>query len=192
MLLLPVLQGEAVLDEGRALLGASGALHPRLQSLLDEGSPLGALLSEHGAVVQAGGRLALVQGGRVRLEAVASEVLPVVDAIAPPCVYLAVPGAAPQPGTEAGGKVEAPRQMVEVRGRRLGAADCLVLCRQRGQHLTVEVHASGMDWRDPAAAALARGEDRAEWVEVWPLGLLPGTRCCGAGVEGAARAHVDG
>eukprot|EP00887_Chlorella_sp_A99_P007040 scaffold2.g7040.t1 len=143
----------ALLPDGEAA-PSPALLRPRLEALLASDSPLGTLLGTRGAVVQAGDRIVVVSQGKVCLEAAAGEALPVLEAVGPPALWAGAP--------PAGGGARA----LELRGWRVADPSALVLCRQRGRHLAVEVLGSSWD-TEPA-----RGEQ--EWVCVWPLGLVPG------------------
>ena len=116
-------------------------------ALLAAGGPLAKLLHHKRAAVQAGGNIAVVSDGHVRLEMEAHYVQPAITQLEPPAVH-------------AGPDLV---WTVELHGRSV-ALPSVVLCRQRGRHLAVEVH----------ACAESDGEQAQEWVRIWPLGLAPG------------------
>ena len=106
----------------------------------------------------AGGQLAVVGGGAVRMEVAAREAMPVVDAITPACITMS----AALDGDAAG---SGPGALLVLRGTRVSPPSAVALCRQNGRYLAVEEHGSGgADGRSPAQ----------EWARIWPVGLAPG------------------
>lgn len=163
-------------EEGElgALLGGRNPLRARLEALLARRGPLATLLRQRGALVQAGGEAALVEGGRVRAAVIAGDGLPAILSVAPRCIDV-VPGTEEKEGVEvaaaadsdcAGPSAVNGPKMVVIRGRHVAPPSAL-LCQQRGRHLAVEVHAFGSDDEGEQLPA-------QEWASVWPLGLVPG------------------
>eukprot|EP00887_Chlorella_sp_A99_P001653 scaffold8.g1653.t1 len=153
------------------LLGGRGMLRPRLESLLAAGGPMAALLSGGvgggpAVLVQATERLAVVEQGRVVLDVVAPQAAPVIEAMWPPAVLVPLPAAALRAGAVLLPAVVAPASApsVVVWARQPADLASLVLCRQRGRHVALEVHSSGSSSQ----------QQPLQCRRVWPVGLLPG------------------
>ena len=101
----------------------------------------------------AGGQMAVVEGGAVRLEVTTRMVQPVLHTVVPACIALP-PSLRGTPGAE-------PEAVLVLRGTSIRPLDAVALCRQNGHFLAVEEHAT-----DVQRGTFAH--------RIWPVGLVPG------------------